>query len=85
MVDSWHGGTCFIHIDIGARLVESPRLERSYEGHCLGMEAIFGGILRGAHLRDWLLLQQEFCRLHAPVGMKPALHYVVAKKIGQRK
>src|ERR1039457_2639581 len=31
-------------------------------------------------VRDWLLLQEEFCGLHSPVGVKPALHNVVAKK-----
>ena len=32
---------------------------------------------------DWLLLQQEFGGLHSPVGVKPALHNVVAQKVCQ--
>src|SRR5580658_318898 len=37
-----------------------------------------------AHMGDWLLLQEEFCGPHAPIGVKPALHNVVAKEVGQR-
>ncbi len=32
---------------------------------------------------DWLLLQQEFRGPHSPVGVKPTLHNVVAKKVCQ--
>src|ERR1035437_10179676 len=37
----------------------------------------------GAHVGDRLLLQQEFRGLQLPGGVKPLLHNVVAKRIGQ--
>jgi hypothetical protein len=36
-----------------------------------------------AHMGDWLFLQQELGGLHSAVGVKPPLHNVVAKKVGQ--
>jgi hypothetical protein len=34
------------------------------------------------HMRDRFLLQEKLCGLYSPVGVEPALHHIVAEKIG---
>jgi len=35
-------------------------------------------------MRDWLLVQEQFCSLYATIRMKPLLDDVVIQEIGQR-